>query len=97
MAEPEPPTVVVHTPNGSVVAAGRAVAHDIVGGLSTTPTLLLIVILNVCAMAVAGWYLNSLEKLRSKNFDQVLSIISVCVGDYVRRAPLTPEGGIGHQ
>lgn len=85
-------------PNPGLIATSGKVAETLIGGLSATPTLLLIVILNIVAMIVAGWYLTSQETLRKQSFDQVLSIISVCVGDNVRRpVQLDREGGVGHQ
>lgn len=89
---PEPP-IVVHQ-NGGVVATGGKVAGDLIGGLSSTPVLLLIVVLNIAAMAVAGWYLTSQETLRAQSFDRLLNIISVCVAGF---APQAVQGGIGHQ
>ena len=58
-------------------AAG--VASAVVGGFTGAPVLLLIVILNVVAMGVAGYFLVQQDAHRQQNTKELLTLLSSCI------------------
>ena len=63
------------SPLKSTVQATGQVAHDIVGGLSGSPILLAIVVLNCLGLGVAVWFLNN---LLSASNERYLALIKLC-------------------
>lgn len=71
MSDPKPTETVVIRQDG-IVAAGREVATGIVGSLSSTPSLLAIILLNVTMVVMAGFYLLKQEELRTGVVQQLM-------------------------
>ena len=71
-------------PQNLVQASGR-VAEGIIGGFQGAPTLLLIVILNVCFMIVAGYYLLKQDEQRNVIGIELVGLIRACI---LETAPL---------
>ena len=53
-------------------------AKLVVGGLVGTPTLLVMVVLNIAMIGVAGWFLHSQETQRRDTLRQLLAIVADC-------------------
>lgn len=73
MSDPPP----VMQPRGVVSAVGDT-ANRIVAGLIGTPTLLVMVLLNVVMIGVAGWYLSRLEDYRHLERLETIRLFSAC-------------------
>jgi hypothetical protein len=71
---PEPPQNIVQ-------ASGR-VAESIVGGLVHTPTLLLIVLLNLSMIFAAAYYLDRQEAHRINTANRITDLLSLCIVGY---------------
>lgn len=64
----------------TIVQAGGRVADNIVTGLSGTPALLLIVILNIAMILAAAYYLSKQEEYRAATISQVTRLLTICFG-----------------
>jgi hypothetical protein len=69
MAEPPP----------GITQASARVVDNIVGGLVHTPTLLLIVVLNIAMIVAAGYYLARQEDHRVQTVQQVTELLKLCI------------------
>jgi hypothetical protein len=74
MSDPAP----VPRGNGVMSAAGDT-ANRIVAGLTGTPTLLVMVVLNVALIGVAGWYLSALEGYRHIERLETIKFFAACM------------------
>lgn len=82
----EPTTVVVQPqpPAPTLVQAGGRVAENIVSGFANTPTLLLIVILNVAMIVAAAYYLAAQETNRINTANQITELLRLCIDPNAR-------------
>ena len=80
MAEPAPPAV---TPISARTVSVTGVAGDAIEALKGSPTLLLIVLLNMVFAVIAGYYLLQVEQYREKDRALVAGILDKCVSQMV--------------
>lgn len=73
-------------PAGVVQATGR-VAEKIVNGFSSSPAMLLIVILNVALLGMAGYALVSIAKLSAEGRTQITSLLQACIASKEDHTP----------
>lgn len=63
----------------SVIEASGRVAEKAVVGLSTSPGLLLIVILNITMVGMAGYALLRISELSAEGRTQIMSVLEACI------------------
>jgi hypothetical protein len=68
----------VSAPGPDVFKANGAAAQQIIASLRSTPTLLVMVLLNIAIIGIAGWYLNNQEHNRFQTLNTVLKLIGDC-------------------
>lgn len=70
-------------PPQNVVQAGTRVAEGVIGGLSSAPGMLVVVLLNMAMMAVGGYYLLRQEELRSLQQLRLTDLLQACISETV--------------
>jgi hypothetical protein len=71
------------------VATVGGAAVRIMSGLSGTPTLLVMVILNVVMIGAAAWFLSQQETTRERVTVELVRLITVCL-EHEKRRPEPP-------
>jgi hypothetical protein len=73
MSDPAPSS------KGGVVSLVSDTTMRVVAGLVGTPTLLVMVLLNMALIGVAGWYLQSLEGYRHLERMETIRFFAACM------------------
>jgi hypothetical protein len=68
-------------PPSSPIQAATRIAESAIDGLRTTPTLLVMVILNCVMIGAAAWYLLKLEENRQRERERFTTILERCMRD----------------
>ena len=77
----------------TLVQAGGRVAEGIVTGLTGTPVLLLIVLLNIAMIVAAAHFLGKLEDTRAKNALQLTDLFRLCITNAREEAEIDTRSG----
>lgn len=66
------------SPQGVVQATGK-VAEKIVNGFSSSPGLLLIVILNIALLGMGAYALVAIARMSAEGRSQIMSVLQACI------------------
>lgn len=75
---PEQP-VIIQNP-GMVATAGET-AKEVIVSLGAQPVLLLVLLLNMCMIGAAAWFLLAQEEYRHEERKEIIKLFSVCMGE----------------
>lgn len=65
--------------SGKLSEEGAGVAKAVISGFGGSPALLLIVVLNLCAMVAAVYYLVNLDRTRQNFVSEMTQLLQACI------------------